>query len=242
MANTNFANLKKKALQKVHAYDANDSARLELAGGLINDALASIQADVKGSIYEHSLDNTIACTASQAYVDLTDTDIIEIFNVYQRDTDTKLRRLDREEFVRMVPDTTRYSGVPEFAYFPTQILSGAGVNTWRLYLINTPSGTQTVRYDYLQKLMFSEDGSGADAEFCKIPSVYDAWIYAEFKPLYIEVIDPANTARYTVAQAEAEKARKRFRLMMTSHTDRVIQIERMSPRLRTFDVADTPSP
>ena len=243
MANTTLGNLKIGALRRVHFYNSGDATGLALAGGIINDVLGYIQTQIKGSLYEHDLANTITTTANQAYVDLTDSNILEILNVYQTTTDTKLRRLSRQEFVLLQPDTTVFSGTPEYAYFPTQILT-AGVNTWRVYLIPTPSSAISLSYDYIKSLQFSADGTSADAEYSALPRIFDDWIYSEFAPRWFKIVDPSNLQKIQVAESQAEKARRNYRSFIKQDIDGTPQIGsfRDQPVIINRFVKTTPAP
>lgn len=244
MANTTFANLKIGALRRCDHYNSGDSTLLEIAGGLINDCLGFIQTQIKTSKYVNDLANSVNTTASQAYVDLTDTDIIEILNVYQATTDTKLRRLTRNEFVSMVPDTTVNVGVADLAYYPDQILNASGQNIWRIYLVPTPSGVIALNYDYIKNIRFSADGTSADAEFCVLPNIYDEWIYALFRHRFFEQIDPENRSRIITAREIADRATATYKEAINSATDYASQMvgAREKGPLILTRVKTTPAP
>lgn len=238
MANTTFANLKKKALQLAgNSYNASDSTRLELAGGIINDCLSSIQSMIKGSVYTYSVGNTVNTVADQAYVALTDTDILDVVNVYQRVSDTKLIRLPRSKFTELQPDTTRFAGTPEIAWSASQALV-AGVNTWSLYLLPTPSAVIALYYDYEVDMRFSADGTGADAEFSPLPMAYDDWIYSEFRPRFYQVIDSGNRTRIATAEEQANTARAKYSLAINS-VDQHLQLGSAREMLYRGDIVET---
>jgi hypothetical protein len=244
MANTTFGNLKIGALRRSDHYNSGDSTLLEVAGCVINDVLSEIQSETRNSMYWIDLDNTVNTVASQAYVDLTDTDILEVLAVYQRETDTKLKRIDRNEFVNIAPDTTLHTGTPDLAYCEEQILSGAGVNTFRLFLLPTPGSVIALRYDYLKNPRFSADGAGADAEFCPLPSNYDELIYAMFRPKFFAVIDPENGPRISTALALADRIAGKYLPMIRTKVDEVYQFGSYRHKfpLREFDTKATPVP
>ena len=245
MANTLFSALKINCLRRSgNYYNSADSTLLTMAGNVINDVLSNIQALVPDSLYWNDLENTVSCTADQAYVDLVDTNILEILSVYQRETDTKLKRVNRHSFVKFNPDTTVNSGIPDIAYDEEQVLSGSGVNTFRLYLLPTPSTTTTIRYDYRKNARFTADGTGADAEYSPMPSQFDALIIAMFKPRFIEIIDPKNSGVIRKAEESEQIALSRFLPMLNSKQDETYQLGSYRNRTSTpyQKVNDTPTP
>lgn len=208
MANTTFANLKINALRRAgNSYNSSDSTRLSMAGSIINDVLSMIGQYIKGHPYTLDIGNTVSTVADQAYVDLTDTNIIEVLQFTQRSTNSKLKQVNYEEFVSMFPNTTLVGGVPELVWSPTQTVSVSGVPTWRIYLGWTPSSVITMYYDYVKNLRFSADGTGADSEFSPLPPVYDRWIYAEFAPIWYGIISPEAISRIQKAEAVALEVR-----------------------------------
>lgn len=224
MANTTLGNLKIGALRRAgNNYNVNDTTKLQMAGGLINDILGMIAALIKGHPYTLDVGNTVNTVADQAYIALTDTDIVEILQVYQKTTDTKLKQITWQEYVDLLPDSTTFGGVPDLLWTPTQALSIAGVTTWTLYFVPTPSSIVAIYYDYIKSLKFSTDT--ADAEYCALPSIYDQWIYAEFEPLFYSILDPNNTARITKAELKAAAARKLYKDMIMSQADRYQQVK-----------------
>jgi len=245
MANTTFANLKKSCLRKAgNWYTASDSTLLEVAGGLINDCISTIQALSPDSLYWRDLDNTVSTTASQAYVDLSETDILQILNVYQRESDTKLTRVDRRTFVGLSPDTTAHSGTPDLAYDEEQILNVSGQNIFRLYLLPTPGSAITIRYDYIKNGRFTADGTAADSEFCALPSTFDPLIAAMFKPRFLEVLSPQDTGAITKAENAESEAISRFLPLLTSKIDESWQVGsfRYARNRKPFTVSATPTP
>jgi hypothetical protein len=243
VANTTFGNLKIGALRRSDHYNSSDSTLLELAGGIINDCLSEIQSETRDSMYWKDLDNTVSTVADQAYVDLSETNILEILAVYQRETDTKLKRISKEKYLQIVPDSTAYAGTPDFAYAEEQIIDGSGQNIFRLFLVPTPSSVITMRYDFLKNPRFSVDGTGADSEFSPLPSNYDELIYAMFRPRFFLVIDPENTGRYQAAQVYADKLYMKYKNMLNSKADHRYQAGSFRAQaIRTFNVSDTPTP
>lgn len=228
MANTTLSNLKIGALRRVHHYNSSDTALLALTGGLINDILGYFNVRLKGTIYTQDLDNTVATVASQAYVDLVDTNIIEVLQVYERTDDVKLKQISRVDYVGISPDTTQFSGNPR-SWAATQALNGSGVNIWSLYLFPTPSSVLTLRYDYIKNLKFSSDT--ADAEFCPLPAIYDDWIYAEFKHRFWRVIAPNDTARINSALEEAKHIGAEYERAIRGPVDLTYQAQRFRTRV-----------
>lgn len=220
MANTSLANLKINALRRCgNYYNASDTALLALAGGLINEALAQIYTKIKKSPYCYDIGNTKNTTANQASLDLTDTDIIQILQVYQKTSDTKLIYIDYSQFIAIAPDTTNWSGVPEVFWSATQAVSVTGVPTWTLWFAPTPSSAIAIYYDYMKDLSLS-----SDSDYCKLPPIYDRWIYAEFKPLFLDVVAPKDTNRILRAEAAAEKIRNEFANDINLHPDKPEQM------------------
>lgn len=241
MANTTLGNLKIAALKRVHHYNSADSTLLSLAGGLINDALSIMYPYLKKTPYVFDLKNSVSTVASTAYVDLTDTDIVDILNVYQGESDTKLKRLSWEEYVALVPDTSEVTGIPEIAYCPTQNINVSGQNIFRLYLIPTPGSAITLYYDYIKNIRFSTDD--ADSEFCILPSIYDPWIYAEFKPLFYRIVAPKDTG--VVRSAEVERDRMRIEMggILKENASGTPQLGMFGgDRRRQWTTASTPIP
>ena len=244
MANTTFFNLKIKCLRLGgNWYNSADSTLLTIAGGIINDCLSTIQAMSPASKFWLDLENSKACTASQAYIDLTDTDILEIIAVYQRTTDTKLKRVDRNTWVNLVPDTTAYSGTPDLLYDAEQLLN-TGVNTWRIYLFPTPATTTTMYYDYRKNARFTADGTGADAEYSPLPSQYDALIVEMFRTRFLNVIDIGNTSAISRAERSEQSALSKFIPMLNSKLDETYQLGSYRYRYpnQLTRVAATPTP
>lgn len=225
MANTTFANLKINALHKAgNNYNASDATKILIAGGIINDVLGFIGTQIKGHPYTLATGKTVSTVASQAYVALTDTDILELLQFYQQTTNTKLRQITWEEYVQLVPNTSVMGGIPDMLWAPIQAVNGSGVNIWTVYFLPTPSSVISMTYDYIKSLKFSVDTTAADAEFCKLPSTFDDWIYQEFKPRFYEIIDSTNRARIQTAKESAMDARKTFKDMIMSQADRVPQV------------------
>lgn len=225
MANSTFANLKINALRKAgNNYASTDATRLTMAGNIINEVLSEIQNEIKGHPFTLDIGNTVSTTASQAYVALTDTDIIEILKVYQRTSDVALRQITYKDYIELQPDPTRWKGLPDVAYAPMQTLNGSGQNIWSLYLLPTPSSVITLYYDYVKNLRFANDDTTNDASFCPLPTTYDGWIYAEFKPKFYEIIDPKNRQLIDNAMKQAQEARRRYKQDIMSQVTRYDQV------------------
>ena len=215
-----------------------------MAGGIINDVLSTIQALAPNSLYWLDLDNTVNTTADQAYVDTTDTDILEIISVYQRETDTKLKRINRETYVRVFPDTTQHTGIPDMAYDVEQALNVSGQNIHRIYLIPTPSSAIALRYDYRKNARFASDGTGANAAFCPLPMQFDPLIQAMFNPRFLQVLDRSNNSAISKAEETESIALSRFLPMLNQQSDEIISLGsyRQQQPYRFQNVADTPAP
>lgn len=242
MANTTLANLKIGALRRCgNQYNANDTALLTLAGGIINDCLGYMQSFLKATPYVWDIGNTVNTTASQAYVALVDTDILEIVQVKQTTTNTKLKQITYPEYVTMFPNTALLAGTPELVFAPTQAVNGSGVNIWTLYLGWTPNAAITMTYDYIKNIRFSSDT--ADSSYSPLPTVYDAWIYAEFAPRFIAIIDPENRTRLMTAEEQAAKVRGQFITDLTSQIERTNQMASYGNTPIIYNrVATTPTP
>lgn len=224
MANSTFGNLKIKCLRRGgNNYNANDATLLTIMGGIINEVMGEIQTYLKGHPYTLSIGNTVDTVAATAYAALAQTDIIEILQFYQRTSNSKLRQYTWQEYIEMVPNPTVFGGVPDAGWAPSQAINGSGQNIWTPYFIPTPSSAITMYYDYVKNLQFSADTSSADAEFSKLPNVYDYWIIAETKPKLIEVLDPKNFS--AIAKAEQSAHEKRIIAMQSiwSQVDRYYQ-------------------
>lgn len=226
MANTTFANLKIKCLRQAgNEYNANDSTRLEMAGALINDVLSEIQAEIgKDLIYAYDLSNSVNTTSSQAYVQLTDTDIVDILAVYQATDDVKLTQIPWQDYIQLQPDSTLFSGNPYLTYSVAQVLD-SGVNKFRLYFIPTPASAIAISYDYLKNIRFSADGTGANSEYCALPTAFDELIVALFRPKYYQIIDPENGQRLTNVLALADRAKQTYYPRLSGRSDMVQTIK-----------------
>lgn len=224
MANTTFGNLKIKCLRRAgNNYNSGDVTLLTIAGGIINEVMGEIQSYIKGHPFTLDTVNTVSTVASQAYAALADTDIIEILQVYQRESKTKLKQITWQEYVDLLPDPTVFGGIPDLRWTAVQVVT-AGVNTWSIYFIPTPSSVISVYYDYVKSLQFSADDSSANAEYSKLPSVYDSWIIAEFKPKLIEVMDPKNSTAILKAETTAKSIRTTMVQAIMSQVDRKVQV------------------
>lgn len=242
--NSTFSALKINALRKAgNNYNANDATLLSMAGGLINDILGEIGSLIKGHPFTLDIGNTVSTVASQAYVALTDTDIVEVLQVYERVTNRKLKQITYKEYIDMAPDPTRFGGIPDLAWAPTQVVT-AGQMAWSLYLIPTPASVVTLYYDYLKSMKFSADGTGADAEFSPLPPTYDNWIFSEFKPLLYEILDSSNRAKIDNAKKQTLLDRSMYMTAIMSQADRWNQVGSARDTLdyRYNRVATTPIP
>lgn len=224
MANTTLGNLKIKCLRRSgNNYNANDTTLLSVAGSIINEIMGEIQTYLKGHPYTLDIGNTVSTVASQAYVDLIPTDIIELLQFYQRESKTKLKQITWQEYIDALPDPTLFGGIPDLRWAPSQAVNVSGVNIWSPYFIPTPSSVITMYYDYVRNLQFTTDT--ADSEFCKLPSVYDFWIVAEFKPKLIEIMDPKNSIAITKAENTAKEKRAAAMQAIWSQVDRTQQLK-----------------
>jgi len=244
MANTTFGTLKINCLRRVHHYNSTDATLLELAGSLINDIMGEIQAMTRDSLFWRVLAATDNTVADQAYIDLSPTDILEVLNVYQATTDTKLARITLREYRDFLPDATVTGGTPDLMYAEEQVINGSGVNIFRLFLIPTPSAVIAMLFDYLKNARFSADGTGADAEFSPLPQTFDPLIHAMFRTKWASVVDPDNAARFKVAQASEIQAKDTFLPILTTKVDRSPQMKSYRARfpLIITRVQETPSP
>ena len=228
MANTQFSQLKINALrQSGNNYNSSDTTRLSIAGTLINQVLGIIQETIKGHPFTMDIGNTVATVANQAYVDLVAvTDILEIVNVYERITNRRLTQITYQQYIDLVPDPTRFGGIADMAWAPTQLVT-TGVPNWFIYLIPTPSSIQTIYYDYMKTFFLSADG-----DYSPLPSQYDAWIYAEFKPLFYEIIDSKNRNLIDNAYKVALEQRTFYKTAIMSQATR---FEQVASRRGDFD-------
>lgn len=221
MPNTTRATLRTNALRKAgNRYNASDTTLLTIADDILNDVFGMIQSLIKGHPFTLDIGNTISTVADQAYVEPVDTDIIEILQVYQRVNDRKMRQITYTEYINMVPDPTRISGNPDVAWAPTMTVDVTGNNDWRIYLVPTPSSVLTLYYDYLKDIRLT-----TDAAFCALPPTYDGWIYAEFKPLFYEILESNNRSRIADARLAAKEARSFYLQSIMSQADRIQQVD-----------------
>lgn len=243
MLNTKFSALKQKCLRRAgNHYNANDSTLLTIAGGIINDVLSSLQVQFQETPYVLDLANTKNTVANQAYVALTETDILEILQVYQLETDTKLQQISRQDYVKILPDSTEFTGVPELAWFPSQVVTD-GQSTWSIYLVPTPSAVQAIYYDYIKTIRFATDDATSDNLYCALPNTYDDWIIAEFQPRFVQFIDPANANRFNIARSEADRVGAIFKTQLNTRMGRITQPEMYgSSQPKGIQVQDTPDP
>ena len=220
MANTTFSNLKINSLRRAgNQYSATDSTRLTLAGSIINEVLGVIQSEIKGHPFTLDINNTVSTVASQAYVDLVSvTDILEILQVYQRVSDRKLQQITYEEYITLAPDPTRWGGLADGAWAATQVVT-SGTPNWFIYLLPTPSSVITLYFDYMKTFSLS-----ADADFSPLPPQYDGWIYAEFKPIFYEIVDSKNVNLILSARRAAQEARTFYKTAILSQAGRYSQV------------------
>ena len=221
MANTTFANLKINLLRlSGNQYNANDVTKLQLAGNCINRALGIIQGEIKGHPYTISTLNTVTAVIVSPYgTALTNTDIIEVISTSQRSDPRKMSYVTYEQYLALMADPSRFAGIPSLMWTALQAVNGSGQNIWTLFFIPTPGSALTIYYDYIKNLQFSSDGTGADASFSPLPSVFDGWIYDEAKPFIYEILDPKNQGLINSAKAGAEKSRIRYKTMILSNAD-----------------------
>lgn len=207
-------------------YNANDATKLQLAGNCINRALGIIQGEIKGHPFTIDTLNTVTATITTPYgTALVDTDIIEVISVSQRSDPRKLTYISYEKYLEMMADPTRFNGIPNLMWTALQALNGSGVNIWTLFFVPTPSSAITIYYDYIKSLLFSSDGTGADASYSPLPRAYDGWIIDEAKPFIYEILDSKNQAVIAAATANAIQSRKRYKEMILSPTDGYSQVE-----------------
>lgn len=227
MANTTFANLKIDFLRRCgNQFNANDSVRLQLAGNCINSALGIIQTEIKGHPYTLDINNTVTCTITDPYgTALTDTDILEIYQVEQRVDPRKMKWIPYSLYMEYMADPARFSGTPNIYWTATQALNVSGVNIWTLFFIPTPGTAITIYYDYVKNLRFSSDTTSADAEFSPLPTTFNEWIFAEAKPMFYEIIDPMNNAVIQRAVTQALEARARYKNAILSGADTFTQVQ-----------------
>ena len=232
MANTTFSNLKINLLRLAgNQYNSNDSTKLSLAGNCINRALGIIQGEIKGHPYTLDINNTVSATTTTPYkTDLSDTNIIEILQVSERSDPNKLKYIPYEQYLSYMADPSRFAGIPSLLWTAIQNLNGSGVNIWSLFFIPTPSSAITIYYDYIKSLLFSADGTGADAEYSPLPTVFDGWIIDEAKPFIYEILDSKNQNVINSARAQAIESRKRYKTMILSPADAYPQVASVRER------------
>ena len=217
-------------------YNANDATLLSIAGSIINEVLGFIQSEIKGHPFTLDIGNTVSTVASQAYVDLVAvTDILEIFNVYQRVSDRKLTQISYAEYIAVAPDPTRWGGLPDMAWAATQVVT-TGVPNWFIYLLPTPASVITLYYDYMKAFSLS-----ADADYSPLPPSYDGWIYSEFKPKLYEILDKNNRALIRDAENAATEKRIAYKNAIMSQAGRYSQVAsvRGNQEITRKRVADT---
>lgn len=198
-----------------------------MAGTLVNQVLGIIQETIKGHPFTMDIANTVSTVADQAYVDLVAvTDILEIINVYERTTNRRLPQITYQQYIDLVPDPTRFEGIADLAWAPTQVLT-SGVPNWFIYFVPTPSSAQTIYYDYMKTFSLSAAG-----DYCPLPVQFDNWIYTEFKPLWYEIVDSKNRALIDNAYKVAMEQRAFYRQAIMSQATRYDQV---SSRRGDFD-------
>jgi hypothetical protein len=225
MANTTFGNLKINFLRHCgNQYNANDATRLELAGSCINQALGIIQGEIKGHPFTLDTGNTVNTTANQAYVNLTDTDIIEVLSVQEKVDPSKLFWIPFSVYREYMADPSRYSGTPNLFYTLLQSVNVSGQNIWQILFVPTPSSAIAIYYDYIKNLQFSSNGTSANAAFSPLPTVYDSWIYEEAKPIFYEIIDHDNDDLINRSKKYAVEARIRYKSMIMAGAEQYTQV------------------
>ena len=187
--------------------------RLELAGICLNQAAGIIQGEIKGHPFTLDTGNTVSTVANQAYVNLSDTDIIEILSVQERVDPNKLTWIPYSLYLQYMADPSRFTGTPNLYYTTLQTIV-AGAPTWQILFVPTPASAITIYYDYVKNLQMA-----SDAAYSPLPPVYDSWFYAEAKPMLYEIIDPTNTDMIQRAVAQAVEARQRYRSMIMAGAD-----------------------
>ena len=225
MANTTFGNLKINLLRLAgNQYNANDATKLQLAGNCINRALGIIESQIKGHPFTMDTGNTVTAVITTPYgTALSETNILEVLNVSQRSDPAKMKFIPYEEYRYYMADPTRLVGTPSLMWTALQALNGSGQNIWTLFFIPTPSAAITLYYDYLKSLLFSADGTTADAEFSPLPTAYDGWIIDEAKPFIYEILDAKNQGVIAAAKASAIESRRLYKSMILSPTDGYVQ-------------------
>lgn len=216
-----------------------------MAGNCINSALGIIQGEIKGHPYTLDINNTVTATIVTPWgTPLSNTDIIEIYQVEQRSDPRKMTWIPYSTYMEYMANPALFSGIPSIFWTATQEVNVSGQNIWTLFFIPTPGSAITIYYDYVKNLQFASDGSSADAAFSPLPSVFDEWIYAEAKPMFYEIIDPGNTAMIQRAVTQAIEARQRYRTMIMSGADTYVQAQSVRERgpLIVKFVGTTPRP
>lgn len=234
MANTTFGQLKINCLNRAgNNYNANDSVMLAMAGQIINEVMGEINSLIKGHPFTLDTGNTVSTVAAAPGTALAQTDILEILQVYQRDSKTKLKQITWQQYIAMLPDPTVFSGISDLFWVPVQEVNVSGVNIWTIYTLPTPASIQTMYFDYVKDLAFSAD-TGVDGEFCKLPRAYDYWIIAEAKPKIWGILDPKNTRLIQEAEADAAIQRTKAMRAILSQVDRTTQVgsQRQIPTYR----------
>lgn len=232
MANTTFANLKINFLRSSgNNYNSADATRLQMAGGCINRALGIIQGLIKGHPYTLDINNTVTATIVTPYgTTLTDTDILEIYQVEQRVDPRKMTWIPYSTYMQYMANPALFSGTPSIYWTATQAVNVSGVNIWTLFFIPTPGSALTIYYDYVKNMAFSSDGTSADAAFSPMPTTFDNWIFSEARPMLYEIIMPMENDTIARAYAQAKEARSLYRNMIMSGADTYVQAQ--SPRER----------
>lgn len=226
MANTTLANLKINFLRLAGSnYNANDTTRLSLAGICINQALGIIQGEIKGHPFTLDTGNTVSTVASQAYVNLTPTDIIEILSVQERVDPNKLKYIPYPLYLQYMADPSRFTGTPNLYYTTLQSVDGSGQNIWQILFVPTPASVITIYYDYIRNLQLA-----SDAAFSPLPGVYDNWIYSEAKPMFYEIIAPMDSDLIKRSVEQAIEARSRYRTMIMAGADQYVQCQSVRDR------------
>jgi len=240
MSNTLFSQMKINFLRLCgNQYSSSDTTRLDLAGICLNQALGIIQGEIKGHPFTLDTGNTVSTVANQPYVDLTPTDIVEIFSVQERIDPNKLKYIPYSQYLQYMADPSRFTGTPNLYYTFLQSVNGSGQNIWQILFVPTPASAITIYYDYIKNLQLTSDSA-----YSPLPTIYDNWLYAEAKPLFYEIIMPTENDVIGRAVAQAQEARARYRPMILAGADQYVQAQSVRNRgpMIFRQVEPTPAP
>lgn len=190
-----------------------------------------IQGEIKGHPYTLDTNNTVTATIVTPYgTPLADTNIIEVVDCSQRIDPRKMSWIPYQTYLAYMANPALFSGTPSLYWTALQSVNVSGQNIWTLFFIPTPASAITIYYDYVKNLQFSVDGTGADAEFSPLPTVFDGWIYDEAKSFIYEIMDSKNQAVINSARTQAEISRKRYKQMILSNADGYTQVASVRER------------